>query len=125
MFAKRGLCCGAFVVLCVTLAPVSAQDDQRVFLIGNSLTMDALPVLLGQGVQWHIDCGKNLQYIHDHPQKPCVKSSYLWPIALAEVEYDVLCVQPHFGTRLDQDVAVISEWMRMQPQARLVIHTGW
>ncbi len=101
------------------------QPDPKIFLIGNSLTWDTLPGLLKGDVQWHVDCGKNLKTIYDHPNNPCVKTSTLWPAAFAAKQYDILCVQPHFGTSLDQDVDVISNWLKLQPQARLVIHTGW
>lgn len=97
-----------------------------VFLIGNSLTWDTLPGLLdGKTVAWHIDCGKNLKYIYDKPDGPCVKTSTPWPKALQHHSYDILCVQPHFGTSLDEDVRIISHWMSMQPNAALLIHTGW
>lgn len=115
------------------LAPLVAQDTpaadgqtpSKIFLIGNSLTWDTLPGLLKGDVQWHVDCGKNLKFIFENPQNPCVKTSTLWPDALANKQYDVLCVQPHFGTSLDDDVHVISKWLDYQPQAKLVIHTGW
>lgn len=102
-----------------------SDPPQSVFMIGNSLTWDTRPPLLGDGVQWHVDCGKNLKYIFENPSAPCVKSSVLWTEALESNEYDVLCVQPHFGTTLAQDVEVISKWLEMQPQAALLIHTGW
>lgn len=99
--------------------------EKRIFLIGNSLTWDTRPPLLDEFVQWHVDCGKSLQYIFDHPESPCVKSSVLWPQALKQQTYDYLCVQPHYGTTLAQDVDVISRWMAMQPDAVVVIHAGW
>lgn len=97
----------------------------KIFLIGNSLTWDALPSLLGGDVQWHVDCGKSLKHIYDHPHSPCVKSSTAWPTALKRTKYDFLCVQPFSGTTLDEDVAVISSWIALQPTAVLVLHTGW
>jgi hypothetical protein len=54
-----------------------------------------------------------------------VKSSTLWPKALREKQYDVVSVQPHYGSTLAQDVETISAWMRLQPKAVFVIHTGW
>jgi hypothetical protein len=76
-------------------------------------------------VQWHVDCGKSLPFIHANPKEPCVKSSTLWPQALAEKQYDIISMQSHYGATLDEDVAVISKWVEMQPQAEFVIHTGW
>ena len=103
----------------------AASSKSRVYLIGNSLTWDTVPALLSGDVAWHVDCGKSLQYIYDHPNKPCVPTSTVWPAALEQNRYDFLCVQPHSGTTLSQDVEAIDKWWRLQPQAVLVIHTGW
>ena len=97
----------------------------RCYLIGNSLTWDTVPQLLSGDVQWHVDCGVNLPYIQAHPDKPCVKESTLWPNALRDKQYDVVSVQPHYGSTLTQDVEAISVWMAMQPKAVFVIHSGW
>jgi hypothetical protein len=101
------------------------EKKQSVFLIGNSLTWDTEPKKLDGDVQWHVDCGKSLPYIHDHPGKPCVKSSKIWTKALKQKQYDILSIQPHYGTSLKKDVDTISKWMAMQPKAVIVIHTGW
>lgn len=125
---------GGLVVCLLTLVPLSnvrgqvpleSTGDSKIFLIGNSLTWDTLPGLLEGDVQWHVDCGKSLKFIHDHPGNPCVKTSVNWSEALTSKKYDFLCVQPHFGTTLAEDVAVISHWLELQPQATLVLHTGW
>jgi hypothetical protein len=98
---------------------------KRYFLIGNSLTWDTVPELLEGDVQFHIDCGKSLPFIYNHPQAPCVESSTLWPKALREKQYDYVSVQPHYGSTLAEDADVISEWVKMQDKAIFVIHTGW
>lgn len=104
----------------------SATDKQTsYYLIGNSLTWDTVPSWLDGDVQWHVDCGKSLLYIHDHPEMPCVKTSTLWPKALAEKQFDFVSCQSHYGTTLQEDVTVISKWVQMQPKAVFVIHTGW
>ncbi len=95
------------------------------FLIGNSLTWDTIPSQLDGNVHWHVDCGKNLAYIRDNFRAPCVGSSRLWPTALTTTQYDFVSVQPHYGTTIQDDVAVISSWMKHQPKAVFVIHTGW
>lgn len=95
------------------------------FLIGNSLTWDTIPSRLDGNVQWHVDCGKNLVFIRDNFQNPCVGSSQLWPTALKSNQYDYVSVQPHYGTTIDDDVQVISNWMSLQTKATFVIHTGW
>ena len=121
-----------FWLLIMILAIVSNGDvvanepaATRYYLIGNSLTWDTAPGLLSGDVQWHVDCGTSLPFAYSNPQKPCVKSSILWPMALREKQYDVVSVQPHYGSTLAQDVQTISAWMEMQPKAVFVIHTGW
>ncbi len=101
------------------------SPDGGIYLIGNSLTWDTVPSRLDGVVQWHVDCGKNLKFIRDHPQEPCVKTSKLWPNALKQKQYDIVCVQPHYGSTIDEDAGVIAEWLTLQPNAVFVIHTGW
>ncbi len=109
--------------LAASIVVVPSVRGDSIYLIGNSLTYDLSVWHLGSPVGYHIDCNKNLQYIHDNPGDPCVPSH--WPTGLAAHTYDWLSVQPFFGTTLAQDAAVISEWMDMQPSATVVIHTGW
>lgn len=97
----------------------------RIYLIGNSLTWDTAPSRLAGNVQWHVDCGVPLPYIYANPGKPCVKESTLWPTALRDNQYDIVSVQPHYGSTLAQDVETISAWMKLQPDATFVIHSGW
>ncbi len=111
---------------------VQASDNSQAerkktsyYLIGNSLTWDTIPGYLDGDVQWHVGCGKSLPYLFEHPENPCVKSSTLWPNALKNKQYGFVSVQPHYGSNLKQDIKVISEWMKMQPEAVLVIHSGW
>lgn len=104
---------------------VTLEREPRVYLIGNSLTWDTRPPLLSHYVDWHVDCGKSLQYIYENPANPCVDSSRLWPTALHQLQYDYLVVQPFYGTTLQQDKQVINRWLALQPTATLVIHTGW
>ncbi len=109
-----------------TTSEISAQQaNPRYFLIGNSLTWDTIPAKLDGNVQWHIDCGVALPTIFAKPETPCVKSSTLWPKAFKENQYDVIVVQPHYGSTLTQDVETISTWMKLQPKAVFVIHSGW
>lgn len=112
----------------ILFSSVSLQAEEKAkshYLIGNSLTWDTAPALLDGDVQWHVDCGKSLPYIHEHPEQPCVKTSTLWPTALKDKQYDLISVQPHYGSTLAEDVATISQWIEMQPKATFIIHTGW
>ncbi len=97
----------------------------RVYFIGNSLTNDLQLGSLETEVAWHIDCGKSLKFIYDHAEKPCETRSKTWPTALRSGQLDFVFVQPFYGTTLEQDTKIISEWMQMQPKATFVIHTGW
>ncbi len=101
------------------------KSQSSYYLIGNSLTWDTLPSRLDGNVHWHVDCGKSLPFIQQHPGNPCIASSRLWPVALARTMHDFVSVQPHYGSSLEEDVAVISNWMEMQPTATFIIHTGW
>lgn len=98
---------------------------KRCYLIGNSLTWDTMPNRLDGDVQWHVDCGVNLPFIYNHPKKPCVETSTIWTTALQEKQYDLVSVQPHYGTTLAEDVETISAWLKLQPKAVFVIHSGW
>ena len=115
------------ILLLATFTSLSAQEKAtpRCYLIGNSLTWDTSPKLLSGDVQWHVDCGVPLPFIYAHPEKPCVKESTLWPTALRDKQYDFISVQPHYGSTLAQDVETISAWMKSQPKAVFIIHSGW
>jgi hypothetical protein len=123
-----------FVVLLGTTAPAiaqeqgqsrSSQERRSFFLIGNSLTWDTVPSQLDGDTQWHVDCGKSLPFMVANPDEPCVKSSTLWPEALKQKQYDVVAIQVHYGSTLTEDVSAISKLIEQQPEARVVIHTGW
>ncbi|MDA1012964.1 MAG: hypothetical protein O3A00_00755 [Planctomycetota bacterium] len=123
----RNLSLNAFAICLVLFGRGLCADEKApsYFLIGNSLTWDTIPSLLDGDVQWHVACGKSLPFIDAHPEMPCVKSSTLWPQAFKQKQYDVVSVQPHYGSTLQQDVATISKWMTLQPRAVFVIHSGW
>ena len=114
----------ALVLLLLCRASL-AETPKRFYLIGNSLTWDTVPQHLDGDVQWHVDCGVPLPYIYAKPDKPCVKNSTLWLKALRDKQYDIVSVQPHYGSTLAQDVETISAWMKLQPKAVFVIHSGW
>lgn len=101
------------------------QTQPKILMIGNSLTWDTRPPLLDGDVQWHVDCGKNLVFIRDNPAKPCVETSTIWPAAMQTTQFDFVSVQPHYGTTIDDDLAVISDWVTQQKTAVFIIHTGW
>lgn len=117
-------CCALAIPALFTLSAV-AEETRSFYLIGNSLTQDTVPSKLDGDVQWHVDCGKSLPFIYENPEKPCVKNSTIWPEALKAKQYDVVSVQIHYGSTLVEDVAVLSELVRMQPEAVFVIHSGW
>ena len=102
-----------------------AETQPKILMIGNSLTWDTRPPLLDGDVQWHVDCGKSLVFIRDNPAKPCVATSTIWPTAMQATQYDFVGVQPHYGTTLEEDIAVISTWVTQQTKAVFIIHTGW
>ncbi|MBU6179199.1 MAG: hypothetical protein KGR69_06015, partial [Verrucomicrobia bacterium] len=113
-----------FLLATLALSAV-AEETRSFYLIGNSLTQDTVPQKLDGDVQWHIDCGKSLPFLYENPEKPCVKSSMIWPEALKAKQYDLVSAQVHYGSTVEEDVAVLSEFVRMQPKAVFVIHSGW
>lgn len=121
---KRITLLTTILFFCLT-ANAAAQSPQRIFMIGNSLTWDTYPHELYRQVEYHIDCGRNLQYIFDNPAAPCLEISHLWTDALVNDVYDVVVVQPFYDTTLEQDIAIISHWMTLQPNAQFILHTGW
>tara|TARA_R110002111_G_scaffold247140_2_gene310074 strand:+ start:86577 stop:87329 length:753 start_codon:yes stop_codon:yes gene_type:complete len=122
----RVLIAGLLAIGFSSSATLQTDDKAKsYYLIGNSLTWDTVPSLLDGDVQWHVDCGKSLPYIYAHPEMPCVKNSTLWPQALKEKQYDLISVQPHYGSTLVEDADTISKWVEMQPKATFIIHTGW
>lgn len=122
-FFSMGLTAALVIQACAQVSAV--EPAQKIFLIGNSLTWDTVPSRFEQNVQWHVDCGKSLKEIYEHPENPCVGSSTLWPEALKTKQYDLISVQPHYGTTVKEDLAVISQWIALQPHAVFIIHTGW
>lgn len=108
---------------------LSAMSEQAkplsYYLIGNSLTQDTVPSKLDGDVQWHVDCGKSLPFLFENPAAPCVKNSTIWPEAFKVKQYDLISVQVHYGSTLEEDAAVLSEFLSMQPKAIFVIHSGW
>lgn len=108
-----------------TVLTQSESSAHSYYLIGNSLTWDTVPQRLDGDAQWHVDCGVSLPNIYANPDKPCVKESMVWPKALRDKQYDVVAVQPHYGSTLARDAETISAWMKLQPKAVFVIHSGW
>lgn len=113
------------LVVGITAAHSAEPTPKSYYLIGNSLTWDTLPGQLDGDVQWHVDCGRSLPSIQAAPDEPCVKTSTLWPTALKEKQYDVISIQPHYGSTLEQDIETISAFIKLQPKAIVVIHSGW
>ena len=125
MHLLKHLLLSAFLVAGMSTEALAKEPPAvRYYLIGNSLTWDTLPPLLSGDVQWHVDCGTSLPFVYANPGKPCVKESTLWPTALRDKQYDVVSVQPQYGSTLTQDVETISAWMTLQPKAVFVIHSG-
>ncbi|TWT55030.1 hypothetical protein Pla22_26840 [Rubripirellula amarantea] len=117
-----------FVRMLMNVAIVSTTvsfADAGIFFIGNSLTWDARPMLFDQPTDWHIRSGRNLPYILDHPSELNGTDSTSWDVGLVDHQYDWLVIQPHFRSTLQEDVDAISHWMQLQPNAKVLLHTGW
>lgn len=116
--------CLTVVTLMLVMHHVPARGE-AIFSIGNSLTWDTDLFYLDGSVDYHIACNWNLEQISSDPSFACVDGNSRWDIALSSKQYDVLTVQPYRGTTMSEDVAAINHWMSLQPDARVVIHTGW
>jgi len=104
------------------------RSSAGIYTIGNSLTVDALYNYQGE-YQYSIQCNQNLQTIFENPAGTCPGDvnprGRPWDIALNQNSYDFVTVQPFYFTTFQQDFNAISTWMRMQPNAKFIIHTGW
>jgi len=100
-----------------------AGPAKTVAMIGNSLTADIRPDLLGADRALY--CNQNLEFAFHNPDSTCTTAAQPWPQMLAERQYSFVTVQPFYGTTLKQDVTVIAHWMALQPRSVFVIHTGW
>ena len=116
-----------FTKMAIAVFFVSPANAVSIYTIGNSLTYDTLPFDLEGNVGYHIGCSKNLQQIYADPQNSaCVTPNMgTWDEALTKNQFDIVTVQPFVGTTLEQDLAIINRWMKAQPKATFVIHTGW
>ena len=96
--------------------------EKQVMCIGNSLTADCEPSYL-ESSDHHVYSGQNLDTIYNNPDD--ITGGTNWDVALAANTYDYLLLQPYNGTTQSEDIAVIESWMALQPDAIIVIHTGW
>jgi hypothetical protein len=98
-----------------------------VYVLGSSYSNDALPPLLDDRPQWHVDCGKPLQYIYDNPSAPCELTSTIWPLALTTTQFNHVSFQPvrDVGVTEQSDINTIGYWLSLQPAAVGVIHPTW
>lgn len=108
-------------VLC---GSIQAEENHKVFMIGNSLTWGSLPNELGLDVNYHVQTNNNLHQIHTTPfiNGP---GSIMWQEALVNNQYDVLILQVYRGSTLVQDFEAIKTFADMQPNADIIIFTGW
>ncbi len=111
------------LILLAVLHGMAKADS--IFTMGNSLTWDSRPALLDDDVQWHIACNRNLADAFNHPGDVCIDSSANWQTALQSTDFDYVMLQPFVGTTLAQDTEIVSAIMDLEPEASIVIHTGW
>lgn len=106
---------------------ICTDSGAAVYVLGSSFSKDALPYALDDQPQWHIDCGRPLQYIYLNPLAPCEFTSTIWPIALTTTQYAYISFQPVAGTGITEqsDLDAIGYWMSLQPGAVVVIHPTW
>ncbi len=105
------------------------SDFKGVYFIGNSLSVDAIYNYQG-AYQFSIQCNQNLQTIFDTPSGTCPggesnPNAVRWDAAFSERSYEFVSVQPFYFTTLDQNVEIISTWMKLQPDSKFILHSGW
>ena len=99
-----------------------------IFVIGNSLTQDTIP--LQYGADFHILPNSGLQAIYDSPNHASnLVGTTQWDTAFAATQYDQVSVQPYKTgaepNSIATNVTVISNWVTLQPSAQFILHTAW
>lgn len=107
-----------------------ASGEGAVFVLGSSYSWDAQPLFFDGEPEWHIYCGKPLDYIFNHPYGHCLDGSTPWPDVLEPpaLPFGHVTFQPAKGAGITQaqDVAHISYWLADQPASTVgVIQTTW
>jgi hypothetical protein len=101
-------------------------DLVSAFFIGNSLMQDATGGYYAlsppKTVHAQIWGSQTLPGAYANPSSTIAQR---WDVSLNANQYDALVVQPYFPSTLGADKAVINEWLELQPDAVLVLHTGW
>jgi hypothetical protein len=114
--------------LAFSLFLICSVSRADVYVLGSSYSSDAVPASLDDRPQWHIDCGKSLQYILDNPLAPCDITSTIWPVALSATQFKYVSFQPVrdvAGVTEQSDIDAIGYWLSLQPTAVGVIHHTW
>jgi hypothetical protein len=114
-------------ILALSFLLIVSNSRADVYVLGSSYSEDALPRFLDDRPQWHIDCGKSLQYIFDNPLAPCDLMSTIWPVALSTTQFNYISFQPvkDVGITEQSDIDTIGYWLSLQPTAVGVIHPTW
>lgn len=100
----------------------------RLYAIGNSLTVDALPFTLAKQVDYTINTGEKLSYTYANPASSNYDGSYLWGTALAAETYpaaimQIFCSSP-FETPAEKVTSVQNFIDEINGLQYLVIHDG-
>ena len=107
-----------------------AEGDDAVFVLGSSFSWDAQPQFLDGRPEWHIYCGKPLDFIFNNPYGHCLDGSTPWPEVLEPpaLPFGHVTFQPARGEGItqEQDVSHITHWLADQPLTTIgVIHATW
>jgi hypothetical protein len=109
------------IVACGQFSYGSAHTSYNLYCIGNSLTWGAKPNLLEYpfsslgyvlDVDYHIACGKSLNYMLSDPEFTCVDSlsgdTWIERLSSEAIEFDAVVFQPHLGASLAEELSAIS-----------------
>ena len=110
----------------------------NLYCIGNSLTWGAKPGLLEYPfsdlgydltVDYHIACGKSLNFILNNPESTCVDSvsgdNWIERLSSEAIEFDAVVFQAHLGASLGEELSAISRMIAIATEGGRNLSTNF
>ena len=126
------------IIACGQFSYGSAQTTYNLYCIGNSLTWGAKPGLLeypfsslgyALEVDYHIACGKSLNYMLSDPEFTCVDSlngdTWIEHLSSEAIEFDAVVFQPHLGANLAEELSAISRMIAIATEGGRNLYTNY
>ena len=125
-------------VACGQFSYGSVHTSYNLYCIGNSLTWGAKPNLLEYpfsslgyvlDVDYHIACGKSLNYMLSDPEFTCVDSlsgdTWIERLSSQAIEFDAVVFQPHLGASLAEELSAISRMIAIATEGGRNLDTNY